>query len=708
MPGRTTRDRYGKTEGAPMQDVERFDFASRSVRRVPWWGLGSAFGRGRGTLEQNLTAEGSKDPQGSIASWVLNFDSLYTNRIQSLLARGKYAEASALYEEANSAISENEDSLFALMNLPESAGEAGRQIAGKAKEIANNPFRNVAVEFNGTNMPLDAVLRNGGELAMSSARDEFDALGLSRSVAEAFFNGPDQQRAAVRSLVQPLLQKDGRGAGDWAQRIELAEDVVNHWDELSSLFGDGVTYFVNRLQSLHSGAGGASDTLRTLMTVARSSSDASSGKDLARSVMGQYEALVSRVFAGDTSVNDAGGRPKDSSPSPVKRLDFDAALAASVKAVSARGGSLDLRNPAFSSALAEVMDMQAWASDSGVDLIGLGHDAGRPASNAFGEYVADMVTGVPPTGANPVNALRALRSRMDSTIVGGNDFATQVYRLTGNPQDYLANLDKANGGFSSSRGADGMARGIKSFLIKKMAPGIMGGMSPDDALNAARSGGPHAGVDFLVGLSDTIAQYMSGQGKHEAADLLASRMMSAIDSGNRASVEDSVADLAYGTVANEADVTDGVQALRDWYHGNFVLDREYAQKVVQLRAHYVNDEQLPDQMAAANIAKLSSQASQMARLGRDGSKVFDAALRVGTVYVPVTDPTTGQPVVGPGGLPSVRKLVADRTQYGYVVGGDNSAYDARQRAYAQDYQNVVAYNRAAATAAGRKSESEDA
>lgn len=639
-----------------------------------------------------------EDPSGSVASWVWNFDSLYTHRIQSLVNRGKYAEAADLYEEALSTIDENESSLYALTDLA-GAGEVSDELAGRASYLLNNPFMNVTAKFNGTDVALDAILREGGSLAAEAAKDEFMALGLSSEVADAFFGEDDVKRAAVRNLIQPLISGQRE---DYGQRIELAEDVVSNWDELYRMFEDGVPHFIARHQASHTGAGGASDSLRSLMSIARNlyTTTGLSGKDLAREVLGAYDGLVTKVFAQDTSSVDAQGRPRDAPISASKRMSFDAALASSVKELENRGISADLRSASFTKAFTDVMDAQAYASDCGIDLIGIGHDTGNPMAPAFGQYVADIVSGVAPTGANPINAFRAYRHFLDNQITGGMDFAEQVYRATGDTQSYLANLNKANGGYSSSPGADAIARGIKAYITQSIAPGMVAGLSPDEALKSARSGSLHSGTDFLAGLSANIEQHLYGPDRERAANLIASSIIDQFDRGQKVSVEEVVRDLAFG---KEAEISGSAEvgALRDWYWGNVTQAQEYAQKTTQLRAHLVHDEGLPDYVAASEISKAGQEAGRMRRLGRDGSEVYDARLRAGTVFWHKTDPATGQPVYDEAGnLVVTRNVVPDRTVYGYDPDGDNTDYNARQQNYRELESRKFTYDAAYARKKG--------
>ena len=689
-----------KKDKAPEQYFKG-DYGSRYVRKR------EALARRDGG-DRSVMQDIRQDPSESIAAWVWNFDSMYTGRIQSLVNRGKFAEAAALYEEAKSTIDENEGNLFALAEL-RGAGEVSDEVATRAVTILNNPFTKATAKFNGEDVPLDTLLQDGGSLAVDAARDEFMSLGLSNEVTDAFFGDDNTLRSTVRGLVQPILS--GQRA-DHGQRLELAEDVVSNWDELYGLFGDGVPHLIARHQATHSGAGGASDSLRSLLTVARglNSTKNLSGKDLAREVLGAYDGLVSKVFARETSDKDAQGRPRETGVSATKRMLFDSVLASSVKTLTDMGIAPDLRSAKFTKAVAEVMDAQAYASDCGIDLVGLGHDSGNPVMPAFGQYVANAVAEVPQTGANPINAFRAFRHLLDNQITGGQDFANEIYRLTGNAEDYYQNMNKANGGFSSSPGADAIARGIKSYLIQQVAPGMIAGMSPDDALRAARSGSLHSGTDFLVGLSDNISQHLYGEDKNNAANLIAASVSDALERGQRFSVEEIVRDLLVSNNAfDNPDGQEGTGALLDWYHGNVAQASEYAQKNTQLRAHLLHDERLPDYVVASELSKTAQEAGRMRRLGRDGTEVYDARLKAGTVYYPQIDPRTGMQVLDQANNPViVRQVVPDRGQFGYNPNGDNSQFNAHQQQFREQYQFGQQYAKAAASAMGRKSVDEDA
>lgn len=650
----------------------------------------------------------SEGPDKTVASWVWNFNQLET-RMMALANRGRFAEAQAMYRQINDIIDENFDEILDLTRAGTS-GPLGEQLAERASHIANGDFGNTPVNFMGQQMPLSSVVQDGGELAASRARDEFESIGLSGHAADMLFSGSDRQRAVMKSLVYPLL--GGQDVPDKLQRVDLAESLVDNWDDYELVFGEGLPYIVDRIQSAHTGSGGAADTMKTLTEYARTVGAARGleGRALAKDVMSAYNGLVTQAFASDA--DPQGGPSKGSVQSrisPSRRMAFDAALASAVKALSARGVSADLKAPAFANALNEVLDAQAYASNYGVDLIGLGHAAGKSTTDAFGEYIADSVTLAPGARnrANPIDAFRGLRNMLDQTIVGGNDFAQQVFNLTGSAENYLNSTSRANSGYSSSPGADAMASSIKSYLIRAMAPGIVAGKSAAEAFDMAQAGSPHAHTDFILGLSDVMSQYFTGPSRKEVSDYLAARAFDRLRSGQRMSVQDLVYDAAYGLQIDENNLPTAIRSLRDWYNGNVAAAERFAQPAAMLLAHYKDDENMPDVTARALVSKALTDASVAERRGLNPNLVFQARNNVGTIYRPDpryldatgnpvrVDPLTGKPAEGGSGIYVISPVLDDRTRrgpdgrsvYGYT--GDDLEWRNRNNAYRRMYQDSL-------------------
>ncbi len=627
--------------------------------------------------EKQLQKDINRGPDNSVASWVWNFGAIEA-RLKALAARGKFAEAQDAYRQINKIIDTNFDRILELTQVANN-GVLGEQMAERALRIANGTFASEPVSFMGQNLPLSAVISEGGELVASQAREEFEALGLSGNAADFLFNGSDRQKAVMKNLVTPLL--NGSEVPNRLQRIDLAESVVNNWQDYEATFGEGLPYVIDRIQAAHLDSGGSAELLKTLSSYAKNVavSRGLEGRDLAQDVISAYSGLVTQTFAQD--VDPRGGPAKGSRQtaiSPTRRMLFDAALSSAVKSLNARGLTADIKSPAFANAITEVLDAQAFASNYGIDLVGLGHDAGRSTSDAFGEYIADSVSLDPAARnhANPIDTFNGVRHMMNTQIVGGNDYAQQVFNSTGNAENYLNSVARANDGYSSCMGADAMASSVKSYLMRAMAPGIVAGKSAADSLAQAQQGSPHARTDFILGLSDVLSKYFTGPDRKAAGDLLASHALTTIESGKRLSMQDLVYDLAFGTKVDENNIPPTTRALRDWYNGNVTSADRFAQPAAALLAHYKEDEGLPDLSARSLVAKALSDASVVERRGYDPNRLFEVRMNVGTIYLPQRDPNTGAEVyVDPisreastpqkGGVPVINPILADRRQHGY-------------------------------------------
>lgn len=704
-----------------MSDVPfRRDFTSRYVRATNTAETSAMYGanptdalRDRVAVERRGSRSGVasvRTDTDTLASWLWNFGGTEA-RLLSLINRGKYAEARELYEEIEETIDSNYDGIMAIRAAISSSDPTESKLGSIADAVINARYLDNKVRFGDSEMSVGDIVRSGGAVAVDAARDEFESLGLSGTAADMLFNGTDQQRAVMRSLVKPLLSDEK--ISNRAQRIDLAEDVVNNWDSLESTFGDGLAYVVDRLQSSHSSSGGASDTLRSLSLYADtvSSSRGLSGKDLAKHVMSSYGDLLATVFAEDTDPTSPEGNPRKTGITPDQIMAFDSALSAGIKAMAARGEATDISSPAFSKALVDAMDMQAYASSFGVNLIGIGHDTGRSFSKEIGEYISGSVLNPDaPDMTNVMTSLKALRDSLDSRIIGGNDFASDAYRMTGNPVDYLSNVNKTNKGYSSSPVADGMAAALKGYIFKSIVPGIIGGKTADEAFRSAMSGSSYAGTDFIVGLSNTISGYLSGPGREEAADMLAANLIRSFSSGARFSIQDSAFDAAYPRGVPSSAMTDGVKCLRNWYYGNVATASANAQMTTSLMNHFVNDEGLNERDARLLLSVVNSEAANAERLGDDPMAVYGSRLAVGTVYWPTNDhDANGNPVADENGMVRMSQRIADRRQYGWRPDADNSAYDARQVMYRRMYASTEApLARAMATKTGSSIASDDA
>ena len=166
---------------------------------------------------------GVRTETDTLASWLWNFGGTEA-RLSSLINRGKYAEARELYEEIEETIDSNYDGIMAIRAAISSTDPTESRLGSIADAVINARYLDNKVKFGDTEMSVGDIVRSGGAVAVDAARDEFESLGLSGTAADMLFNGTDQQRAVMRSLVRPLLA--GGDISNRAQRVDLAEDVV--------------------------------------------------------------------------------------------------------------------------------------------------------------------------------------------------------------------------------------------------------------------------------------------------------------------------------------------------------------------------------------------------------------------------------------------------------------------------------------------------
>lgn len=620
------------------------------------------------------------DPSESIPAWIMDFPRQETV-LQSLVNRGKYAEAREFYDGLRKAVDDNYDAILRMTEMGW-MGPDGERLAALAKRVVNDEYLNTETRLvDGSATTLGALVRDGGQIAIEAARDEFDALGLPEDTAELMFNGSGQQRALLKALTKPLLA--GGGVTDRQQRVDLIDTVVSRWDELEGTFGEGTAYLVQRMQDLHNGFGGAPAVLKTMTSIANNlrATRGLEGRDLVREVCGSYSDFVSAMFRGSSQ----DGKPIESIP-VMDRLCLDSALSSAVQEMDRRGAAVDLRSPVFMNSMLEAMDLTAYGLAAGVDLVGVGRAAGRALPQAIAGYVADGMTldENARDPANPVQKLRNLRSLLDNQIRGGNDFAEEAYRMTGSSADYLASISRGVKGYSSSPGADALSDAMRKHMFRTLAPMLVAGQSFEDAVASGVRDG-----SLAQGLADKVfTPYLAGPGAADAAMALANTVVGKFAEGRADTLQDTILDLAFGPGSGLDEFA--TTSLRNWYNGNVSQAVRYAQYSGDLMAHLQADEQLPAQKAAAMSSRVRSEAAALERLGQDPAKAYEAAIAQGTVYaiapgdlVPGTNnPRLFNPITGEDdakGLPRVSRVVKDRRMIGWQYGGDNSQYEGFQR-----------------------------
>lgn len=633
-----------------------------------------------------LRAELRANPVESVPAWVLDFPR-QEMILQSLVNRGKFAEARDFYGKLRQTVDDNYDELINLTTVG-NLGVDGARVAELSKRLVNDEYLDTPVRMaDGSATTMGALVRDGGQIAIQAARDEFDALGLPEGTAELLFNGSGQQRAVLKSLTQPLLS--GQTIADRMQRVDYIDMVVNNWQALEETFGDGAAYMIQRMQDLHAGSGGAAAVLGTLLSVADQVKAARGleGRELVREVCGAYTDMQATLFRKE----DGTARSMTEVPA-MERMLLDSVLSSTVQELGRRGVDVNLRDPGFMSAVADAMDMQAYAMGTGLDLVGVGRAAGQPLPRAMAAYVADSLTLDPDTRDqnNAVARLRSLRQRLDSSVLGGFDFSATAFQATGSAEDYLSSVARSVGGFSSSPGADALADGARRFLFRTIASKLPG-RTLEDVLSDGLNDG-----SLVQGMAAQVFQpYLAGDGAIEAAARLAETVVANFVAGKPFRVQDAMFDLAYepATTWDSAAVR---ETAANWYSGNVSEALRFAQPSQDLIAHYQVDEQLPAQKAAALASRVRTQAAAAERRGLDPERVYEDALAQGSMYV--YDPTTIDPATrGPrrynpltgaedpvNGLARVLRVVGDRRNEGWVYGAANSQFDLEQTRRKQD------------------------
>ena len=611
--------------------------------------------------EAAVIKEIGASPDETVASFVWNFDRSYQNNLTSLIRARKFAEAKSYYDGMCKAIESNRDEIGTLSQVGDIGGPTSRELAKRAMSVFQYDFDKTEVEMtDGTKTTVGDVLRDGSPYLADKTRELY-GYGFSGRTSDMYMNGSDVQKRVLGGIVDPFVQvaqhgKNMTGAAvvpNHQQMTELANDVSTNWDVLEQTFGeDGVGTLVDFVRTSHETSGNASATLRALTEFAANYQDGSmSGSDLARRTVTGYKDLLSSTMGGE--IDAKTGRHPEISDN--QRRMFDAIALPAVKELCSRVGKFDLSDPRLKRAMLEVADMNAYLSASGVDVMRDARGNGRNINEDFAAYVADSVTETNPAPGNIVSSLRNLRSFLDNAVLGGRDSMLVAAQLSGHSGDYIKSVDKANGRRSSSPALDAMALDVKQHLVRELAPYLSGGYRADDALAYIRDDYDRRSK-FMSGLAGRILGYFHGEGREQAASIMADALVNSVAAGRSISLQDIAENMLNDPSFPDDDPTR--KTLAAWYNGNVASLDLFGPHLAEIENH-LKSQKISEGRARAMVARAAERMANAVNAGRSPATVKDAITSIGRMYVPDFDEK--------GNLIAINSVPANLNKTGFRV-----------------------------------------
>ena len=611
--------------------------------------------------EATVMREIRASPDDTVASFVWNFDNIYTRQLTSLIKARKFSEARKYRDDMYKAIDVNGEKIAAIGVAGDIGGESSQELARRANDVNDHKFDGVEVEMSdGSKVTVSEALDNN-EAYISDKIGELNNHGFSSRTAQMYLTGSDAQKRTLGRIIDPFVQTATRGktmlgpsvVPNHQQLADLADDVSTNWDVLQGTFDeDGTQEIVDFVRTSHATSGNASATMRALTEFAANYQDGSmSGSDLARRAITGYKDLLASTMGGDVDKRTGATAPLTDN----QRRTFDAIAIPAVKELCARVGKFDLGDPRLKRAMLEVADMNAWASAAGIDVFRDARSDGRDINSDFASYVADAVTETNPSGGNIVSAMRNLRTFLDQTVTGARDAQFTALRMSGRSSDYLRSVDKANGTRSSASTLDAMALAVKQHIAREVAPYMAGGQRSDDALTYILDDGDRRS-GFMSRLTGHLMDYFHGEGREQVASVMADAMVRSIREGRKMSFQE----LAENMLSDPSFPADDParRTLAAWYSGNVAALDLYGPHLADIENH-LRGQNVNEFRARAIVSKAAERMARCLDDGKNPAVVKDAVTSIGRMYIPKYD--------AKGNLVSIESTPANLNRTGFKM-----------------------------------------
>lgn len=604
---------------------------------------------------------------GTVSSFAWNGQQSIVQDMKACVSRGDVAGAKELYDRISAVVAANSESLSGFVNMHgQQAGPVADQLAERSAYFLFGQYNQEKVMSpDGTETTIGQLLSNPEQFAEDRS-SELKRAGFNDAAASLFM----QDDPAAKTIMNDLVRSKTAMPNAAAIR-DFANVYANNHKRISGIFGEGTEQFIREIVNQHRLSGSAVDTLDTLLdySEAYKNKTGRSGHVLAREVFSGYKNLLAASFKGVEKF-DSHGVAMPLQVTENQQRQFAAAFGPAVRETLKRlgpGADFDLSDPRFRKAFLETQDALAYVSSAASDMFAESRRAGHDINAAFGQYIADAVTGVPPKGDNIVSAITALRADLSSRLTGGHDSRRTAAEMTGRSTDYLTSVKQTTGFESSCAAADTIANDVHQVLVRTMLPYITQGKNWGAALSR-----PAIQRQLVTKVAQRVGRSFFGTGRDEVSSALAGAIVQRFTSGEQVCIEDIVADMAFSPVYDKMSSA-AKRTLRSWHRGNIAEPLRFIEKKRELRDRLLSEGY---NEAAANtvITRVSERAASDERNGRNAAAVWDTAIATGTYWEPVyaRDDKGNITVDKKTKLPkmlSVRQAFGDRRDVSLLVDG---------------------------------------
>lgn len=603
----------------------------------------------------------------TVSGFAWNGQTTLVQDMKASIARGDVAAAKAVYDEITSTVDANADTLSDFTNM---AGQNMGPVADKMAErsayfLFGQYNHEKVVSPDGTETTIGQMLSNPAQFAADRSA-ELKRAGFNDSAAQLFM---DNDPAA--STIMDQIVRSKTAVPNLSSIRDFANVYANNYERVRDLFGEGTEQIVRDIVDQHRLSGSAVDTFDTIVDYATAYKEQSgkTGHALARDVFGGYKNLLAASFKGVEKF-DSHGVAMPLQVTENQQRQFSAAFGPAVRETLKRlgpGVSFDLSDPRFRTAFVETQDCLAYVSAAAGDLFAESRRAGYDINGAFGKYIADAVTGAPPSPNNIVTAIRSLRDDLSNRLTGGHNLQRTAAELTGRSTDYITSMKQTTGFTSECPAADTIANDAHQYIVRTLLPYMAQGVQWGMALSK-----PAVQQKLVQGLAQRVGRSFFGSARPEAARAVAAAIVGNFATGNDVSVEDLIANLAYDPAAGGLSES-ARRTLRAWHRGNIASPLQFGAEKRQLMDRLLADG-YNEATANTVISRVSEMAEHERRNGRNPKATWDTANAAGMYWEPeyqidakgnvVVDPRTRQPVVS-----GIRQSFGDRRRVSLLVNG---------------------------------------
>lgn len=513
----------------------------------------------------------------TVQGFAWNGQQQFVEDMKASLQRDDMVAAKSTYDRINETVKSGHTGLLQLVAAcaEEQNNPNAQELMRRAAYFAYGMYNQEKVTLrDGTETTIGQALKNP-EAFNTMRRKKLSANGLSPKAADLYLAGDAVMRGIVRggSTFGRAVGTDRPTPSNSAAIRDFANVYAERKQEFDEIFGAGAQQLASDISEFHRDAGSAVQTFSDLLAYGRSLKERNpeaDGRDFAHEVFSGYRDLLAASFLPETSEH-APGISQQKLFTQSQQRQFGVVFGPAVRQTLAKlpkGAKLDLHDPLFRRAFAEVQDVLSYVSAAGGFTAA--RTFGTDLNNAFGDYVASSVLGLKLDANNIVAQVRSLRADMQYRIHGGHDMRGVATELMGCSADYFRSIPKTLGGESSCKVADAMAVDVHQCLVRGLLNPMTRGRQWGQYLSDER---------IQRKIAESIALRLRGHfmgfGSLEAATAVATAVVSQYVRGERVVIEDVIANLAYSAAANFS--PDAQKTLRAWHFGNATEPLRYGE-----------------------------------------------------------------------------------------------------------------------------------